>query len=174
MKSMPLILLVVALVLAALFYASSLDDAPDGEDADGTSDAVGEAESPDERIIFPEDLPKSTPLKPKHAYVPPGSVPELAPDATWHYERQVDYAIADIVRGLGLDTDQGVYPAAVMNERWPSAALGCPDPDMMYAAVVSPGKRIVFEIDGVFHAYHSTPDGVPFYCPPDRTQPGLR
>mgnify|MGYP005841997265 CR=1 FL=1 len=43
---------------------------------------------------------------------------------------------------------RGLAPAAlriiaVEAVNWPDAALGCPQPDMIYAAVITPGYRVV-------------------------------
>lgn len=39
---------------------------------------------------------------------------------------------------------------------WPDAALGCPDPEMMYAQVLTPGYRIVLESGGQTYTYHTS------------------
>jgi len=49
---------------------------------------------------------------------------------------------------------------------WPDASLGCPQPDMMYAQVVTPGQRIVLEAGGQAYEYHSGGANVVF-CPPN-------
>ncbi len=55
---------------------------------------------------------------------------------------------------------------------WPSSALGCPEPDMMYNQALVPGYRIRLRANGVLHHYHGANDGPPFHCPADRvTEP---
>ena len=52
-------------------------------------------------------------------------------------------------------------PLLVAFERveWPDAGLGCPKPGMMYAQVVTPGFRLVFEYEGGQYEYHTDQDG---------------
>jgi hypothetical protein len=47
---------------------------------------------------------------------------------------------------------------------WPSSALGCPKPDMMYLTVITPGFRVVIEQGGQQYAYHAGRDGAFFLC----------
>ena len=39
--------------------------------------------------------------------------------------------------------------------QWPDASLGCPQPGMMYAQVVTPGFRLVLEAEGTQFNYHA-------------------
>ncbi len=47
---------------------------------------------------------------------------------------------------------------------WPSTALGCPQPGMMYAQVITPGYKIILTAGGKDYAYHSDKSRVVF-CP---------
>lgn len=38
---------------------------------------------------------------------------------------------------------------------WPDASLGCPQPDMVYAEVLTPGYWILLEADGKQYPYHT-------------------
>ena len=42
---------------------------------------------------------------------------------------------------------------------WSDASLGCPDPDRMYAQVITPGFRLAFEHQGQGYEYHTDLDG---------------
>ena len=42
---------------------------------------------------------------------------------------------------------------------WPNTSLGCPEPDMLYAQVITPGFRLVFEYEGQQYEYHTDQDG---------------
>lgn len=50
---------------------------------------------------------------------------------------------------------------------WPDAALGCPQPDMIYAAVITPGYRVVLETADARFVVHtdSRPGGEQIICP---------
>jgi hypothetical protein len=50
---------------------------------------------------------------------------------------------------------------------WPDASLGCPNPDMMYAQVLTPGFRIVLVAGGESYTYHGDATGQLVLCGPD-------
>ena len=43
--------------------------------------------------------------------------------------------------------------------RLPDASLGCPQEGMMYAQVITPGYRLVFDLASASHAVHTNSDG---------------
>ena len=47
---------------------------------------------------------------------------------------------------------------------WPDASLGCPEPDRVYATVVTDGSVIELGVDGLVYRYHSGGDRAPFPC----------
>ena len=49
---------------------------------------------------------------------------------------------------------------------WPDSSLGCPQPDMMYAQVITPGYRVVLALDDQEYVYHTTTSRA-VYCPQD-------
>ncbi|MDT8409633.1 MAG: hypothetical protein RQ741_08555 [Wenzhouxiangellaceae bacterium] len=51
---------------------------------------------------------------------------------------------------------------------WPSGALGCPEPGMMYTQALVPGYRMTLIADGQSYLYHGARGRAPFYCPPER------
>ncbi len=59
--------------------------------------------------------------------------------------------------------------------RWPDSSLGCPQPDMNYLTVVTPGYLIELEAEGRTYEYHASQDQV-VYCdnpkPPLPEEPG--
>lgn len=67
---------------------------------------------------------------------------------------QVERAIDDLSRRQGTDRSK-VIVDNVENVEWRDSSLGCPQPGMMYAQVVTPGFRIVLQLDGVRHTYHA-------------------
>ena len=52
---------------------------------------------------------------------------------------------------LRLDSSESV--------QWSDASLGCPQEGMMYAQVITPGYRLVFDHAGTSHAVHTNSDG---------------
>ena len=49
---------------------------------------------------------------------------------------------------------------------WPDSSLGCPQPDMMYAQVITPGYRVVLALDDQEYVYHTNTRRAVF-CPQD-------
>ena len=43
--------------------------------------------------------------------------------------------------------------------QWSIASLGCPQEGMMYAQVLTPGYKLVFNFEGSSHAVHTNSDG---------------
>ena len=70
-----------------------------------------------------------------------------------------DLAVADLAARLSVN------PAAITVQvvepiEWPDASLGCPQPGMMYAQVITPGYRIVLEVNGKSYEYHTGGAGI--------------
>ncbi|NOX31874.1 MAG: hypothetical protein GXP35_17790 [Actinobacteria bacterium] len=47
---------------------------------------------------------------------------------------------------------------------WPDASLGCPQKGLQAAQVLTPGIRILLELDGQSVSYHAGAGRDPFYC----------
>lgn len=73
-------------------------------------------------------------------------------------ERLLERAKEDIVQVARTSTDQ-VTVVSTEQVEWSNASLGCPQPDMMYAQVITPGYRIILEANGQTYQYHSGLDG---------------
>lgn len=43
--------------------------------------------------------------------------------------------------------------------QWSDASLGCPEDGYAYAQVITPGHKLVFELDGATYPVHSNADG---------------
>ena len=74
----------------------------------------------------------------------------------------VAQAVADLARRLAIASD-AIQVRMVEAAEWPDASLGCPQPGMMYAQVITPGYRIVLETAGKTYEYHSSHTHV-VYC----------
>ncbi len=48
---------------------------------------------------------------------------------------------------------------------WPDSSLGCPQPDMLYAQVITPGYLVVVEVSGEPIEYHTDDRGTVVRCP---------
>lgn len=74
----------------------------------------------------------------------------------------VAQAVADLAGRLAIAAD-AIQVRSVEAVEWPDASLGCPQPGMMYAQVITPGYRIVLEAAGKTYEYHSSHAHV-VYC----------
>lgn len=65
--------------------------------------------------------------------------------------------MADLAARLDIPTDQ-VTVVSVEFVQWRDSSLGCPQPGMVYAQVITPGYRIVLEAEGILFEYHTAKD----------------
>jgi hypothetical protein len=77
-------------------------------------------------------------------------------------------AAAPVIAAIA--TDLGVSPESVqliaMESRdWPDSSLGCPQPDMLYAQVITPGYLVLVEVAGEQIEYHTDKRGTVVRCP---------
>jgi hypothetical protein len=64
-----------------------------------------------------------------------------------------------------LDVDPGEIELVSAEEvSWRDASVGCPQPGMFYAQVVTSGSRIVLKSGGKSYEYHSDNRRDPFLC----------
>ncbi len=69
-------------------------------------------------------------------------------------ERILALAREDLARRLDLALD-AIRVVSVEAVDWRDASLGCPEPGMMYAQVITPGYRVVLEAHGKRYEYHT-------------------
>jgi hypothetical protein len=72
-------------------------------------------------------------------------------------------AVDDLAQHLDIPADQ-IEVREVRAVTWPDASLGCPQPDMMYAQVLTDGLLIQLEAGGELYFYHSGGNQLPFLC----------
>jgi len=66
----------------------------------------------------------------------------------------IERAREDLAQRLGVSVEE-IEVQAVEAVEWPDASLGCPQPGMMYAQVITPGYRILLQVGGKTYEYHS-------------------
>jgi hypothetical protein len=81
--------------------------------------------------------------------ISPLPVPPLEPDAV---SQELSELSVQVAEQLNL-SDEALTPISTEQVTWPDASLGCPQPDMAYAQVLTPGWRIVF-VDAEGHEYN--------------------
>jgi hypothetical protein len=89
---------------------------------------------------------------------PPNNIP--LPCGT---EVSVELAKEYLARRKGTDKGE-IAVVAVEAVDWPDTRLGCPEPDMMYAQVITPGYRILLSYAGEIYEYHSDQGDRVVYC----------
>jgi hypothetical protein len=108
--------------------------------------------------------PPARPASPPPATAVPGK--PAAPTTGPADSADVVKAKSDLAKRAGAAVAD-IKTRSVEAVNWPDASLGCPQPDMMYAQVVTPGQRIVLEAGGQTYEYHSGGANVVF-CPPQK------
>jgi hypothetical protein len=75
-------------------------------------------------------------------------------------------ATALLTQELGV-ADSAITLISITAVDWPDASLGCPEPGMMYAAVITPGYELVFDVSGQEYRVHTAdyPGGPQVVCP---------
>ena len=69
----------------------------------------------------------------------------------------------DLAQRLSISLAQISFVEATEVE-WSDSSLGCPQPDMAYLEVITPGYRILLQADTTIHEYHSNKDVYFVYC----------
>jgi hypothetical protein len=78
----------------------------------------------------------------------------------------VEWAVADLAERLGIAPGQ-IAIVAVESVQWRDSSLGCPQPGMMYAQVITPGFRVILRAEDEQYEYHSAEGrDSAVYCPP--------
>ncbi len=78
-------------------------------------------------------------------------------------KRAVDAASAFLSQQKGLDVS-GINVQSVTAQNWPDASLGCPEPGMMYAQVITPGYAVRLEAGGQSYEIHTSKGGRAVLC----------
>ena len=77
----------------------------------------------------------------------------------------VTRAIDDLAATTGVDP-ASITLVSIEPVEWRDSSLGCPQPDMMYAQMLTPGYRIVLSTGDETVEYHTAtdPDGPVVHC----------
>jgi hypothetical protein len=119
---------------------------PDGEEAEGTN--------PDVTTVPPSGSVDLGQLTPDAGTEDGDLIVQPAPGIPDPEAQMVQLAGEALAERLGIDIGEVTLVEAVSME-WPDAGLGCPSPDFMYAAVITPGYQITLEAQGQSYTYHT-------------------
>jgi hypothetical protein len=86
----------------------------------------------------------------------------------------IDRIKEDLAGRLAIPAD-AIEVAELTEVEWSDSSLDCPQPDMSYLPVITPGYRIVLSANDQAYEYHSNRDTYFVYCenrqPPFIPQP---
>jgi hypothetical protein len=105
------------------------------------------------------DAPPGTPPGPEATKAFIGALLAHHPDL----QKAIDAALADAANRLGVPRAQ-LRAARVERREWPDASLGCPQPGMMYAQVITPGYLVVVAGASKQLEYHTDTRGRAVFC----------
>jgi predicted small lipoprotein YifL len=106
----------------------------------------------------PTSTPFATNLAPK-----PTSTEVAVPSGS---EPLVSQAIANLALRLQV-TEAVIQVVSVEAVEWRDTSLGCPQPGMMYAQVVTPGHQIVLQVGENLYMYHTDEGELFVFCDSD-------
>lgn len=157
------LLLAAACVLAACAQSPTVASTPTRSAPPTTLPTP--AASPTAAITAPISAPSPAAGTPASS-TPGATVP---PEAS----ALVEEARGAVAQELGVPAAQ-VAVVSVQLVEWPDASLGCPEPGMAYAQMVTPGYLIKLSGGGKTFEYHSDREGTVVTCaspqPPMRSQ----
>ncbi len=81
------------------------------------------------------------------ATAPAAAATAAAPELSAAEQSLVTTATEQVAQQLGVEPS-AVQLVSVEAVEWPDASLGCPQPDMMYAQVITPGYRLAYTVNG--------------------------
>lgn len=159
----------------------SLVDAPPA----GTPAGIPAGETVRANIVSPQPLPSGTVQIPETSAVAEvtaigtkdtGTEAAMTPTETPVSTRDALLALArkDLASRLGFGSEQAKHGISVIQataQEWPDASLGCPQPGMMYAQVITPGYQIMLEAAGRRYDYRAPMrrEGPVRLCTPQKT-----
>ena len=119
--------------------------------------------TPPTRAPLPTIVSPISPLpRPMKPSAPPTALPgsrAVKPGTDPVALQETNAAIDDLSKRTGIPKSD-IKVVSVEAVEWPDASVGCPQPDKMYAQVVTPGYLIILEAGGQTYEYHSAGAGV--------------
>jgi hypothetical protein len=112
---------------------------------------------------WPADMPAETTSPAMPTLPVPTLSPESAVAAELDAERAVSTAKASLIVRLGV-AEEAIVVKAVEAVQWSDSSLGCPRPDITYAQVITPGFRVVLEVQGRTYEYHTDAGRLVILC----------
>jgi hypothetical protein len=161
----------VALVLLVPIWATACGVQPTAmlPTEEAVTAQAGQATNDEEPTTAQERVVPSTPtseVQKEEASVSPIPTPEVTEaEPPEEAKPAVRLAREDLVGRLDL-APEAVRLVSAEAVEWSDASLGCPQPGMMYAQVITPGFLVIFEAGGEEFAYHTDRENHVVLCQP--------
>jgi len=107
----------------------------------------------------PRFIPKPEPTQGETPSMPPSPIASTTPNL----QSLVDKAREDLAQRLSISTTQ-INIIEAKEVTWSNSSLGCPQPGMLYADVLTPGYLILLNANGQDFEYHTGKGSDIFYC----------
>jgi hypothetical protein len=108
------------------------------------------------------ELPSATPASLAETATPGVPAPDVQSTDT-DAQQAITLAVADLSQQLSVP-EESILVESVKAAQWPDASLGCPQPGMLYAQVVTPGYLIVLTVEDQTYEYHAGQDRLVVLC----------
>jgi hypothetical protein len=105
----------------------------------------------------------STPVAPPTQESTTQMTPPLSISTPSGLESLIEKAKEDLAQRLSISVTQVSLVESIEVE-WSDSSLDCPQPGMEYLQVITPGYRILLEVNGTNYEYHSNRDAYIVYC----------
>lgn len=89
--------------------------------------------------------------------------PTDSPSTPPGMESLIEKAREDLAERLSIEISQ-ISLLEAREVTWPNASLGCPQPGMAYADVLTPGFLIILKANALAFEYHASRESEVFYC----------
>ncbi|MCA9936569.1 MAG: hypothetical protein H6662_04730 [Ardenticatenaceae bacterium] len=132
---------------------------PSDEDNTNTENDVVQGQTASPVVV---DLSQITPKPPVN--VTPVEMPR--PGVPGASNELVDQVTQDLADRLSIDVGE-IAVKQIEEVVWNDGALGCPDPDMAYTAVLTSGFRLTLVVNGETYDYHASEKGYFVLCGPN-------
>jgi hypothetical protein len=100
--------------------------------------------------------------------------PSMIPPEEPGLQELITNVKADLAGRLSLPTEE-ITITELTEVEWSDSSLDCPEPEMSYLQVITPGYRIILQANNNSYEYHSNRDSYFVYCegrvPPIIPQP---
>ena len=148
-----------ALIITALLaFAAGCTPQPAAPGEDITLATAADTKPP-----APQQLPQTLPPNQIPTKEEIGMTPVDSPSTLSGMESLIEKAREDLAERLSIETSQ-IELVEAREVTWPNASLGCPQPGMAYADVLTPGYLIILKANSLEFEYHASRGTEVIYC----------